>query len=125
MWKAWPLPYEPKNMIDLNWKIMLLVGDRPGQIRDAESTSSSTSLYEYETPEGGWPYPFDKKAKPADFISYNAVLALAEAGHRPETDEHLARAVKPCWPRNGRKAVGKATLSTRASTRPSAPRSSP
>ena len=33
-------------------------------------------LYEYETPEGGWPYPFDKKAKTADFISYNAVLAL-------------------------------------------------
>ena len=30
----------------------------------------------------------------ADFVSYNAVLALAEAGHRPETDEHLARAVK-------------------------------
>ncbi len=41
-----------------------------------------------------WPYPFDKKAKPADFISYNAILALAEAGHRPETDEHLAVAVK-------------------------------
>src|SRR5437763_2013017 len=33
-------------------------------------------------------------AKTADFISYNAVLALAEAGHRPETDEHLDRAVK-------------------------------
>jgi hypothetical protein len=45
-------------------------------------------------PQGGWPYPFDKKAKPADFVSYNAVLALAEAGHRPETDEHLDRAVK-------------------------------
>ena len=51
-------------------------------------------LYEYETPEGGWPYPFDKTAKTADFISYNAVLALAEAGRRPETDEHLDRAVK-------------------------------
>src|SRR5437763_3692699 len=33
-------------------------------------------------------------AKTADFISYNAVLALAEAGHTPETDEHLDRAVK-------------------------------
>src|SRR6202007_1734893 len=51
-------------------------------------------LYEYETPEGSWPYQFDKKAKPADFISYNAVLALAEAGRRPETDPHLDVAVK-------------------------------
>src|SRR5947207_2660047 len=51
-------------------------------------------LYEYETQEGSWPYPFDKTAKSADFISYNAVLALAEAGRRPETDEHLALAVK-------------------------------
>ena len=53
-----------------------------------------TQLYEYETPQGAWPYPFDKKAKPADFISYNAVLAVAMAGRRPETDEHLALAVK-------------------------------
>ena len=50
-------------------------------------------LYSYETPEGGWPYPFDKQAKPADFISYNAVYALALAGRRPETDERMARAV--------------------------------
>ena len=87
------LAYEPKNMIDLSWKIMLLsevnrekYGDQIGKLID--------KLYEYESPEGGWPYPFDKKAKPADFISYNAVLALAEAGRRPETDLHLALAVK-------------------------------
>ena len=35
-----------------------------------------------------------RQAKPADFISYNACIALAEAGRRPESDEHLARAVK-------------------------------
>ena len=40
-----------------------------------------------------WPYAFDKEAKPADFISYHAVLAAALAGRRPETDTHLARAV--------------------------------
>ena len=87
------LPYEPKNIIDLNWKIMLLseinrekYAPQIGVLID--------KLYGYETPEGGWPYPFDKKAKPADFVSYNAVLALAEAGHRPETDEHLNLAVK-------------------------------
>ncbi len=87
------LPYEPKNMIDLNWKIMFLSEvdrDKYGSQIDA----LIDKLYQYETPEGGWPYPFDKTAKASDFISYNAVLALAEAGHRPESDEHLARAVK-------------------------------
>jgi HEAT repeat protein len=85
--------YEPKNMIDLNWKIMLLsTVDRAKY--SAQIDHLIEQLYSYESPEGAWPYPFDKKAKPADFISYNAVLALAQAGRRPETDEHLGRAVK-------------------------------
>ena len=86
------LPDEPKNVIDLSWKIMLL-SEISREKYNSQIGALIDKLYEYETPEGGWPYPFDKKAKPADFISYNAVLALAEAGHRPETDEHLARAV--------------------------------
>jgi HEAT repeat protein len=87
------LPAEPKNMIDLNWKIMFL-SEINREKYASQINTLIDKLYEYETPEGGWPYPFDKKAKPADFISYNAVLALAEAGRRPETDEHLATAVK-------------------------------
>ena len=87
------LPYEPKNMIDLNWKIMFL-SEVNHQKYATQIDTLIEKLYEYETPDGGWPYPFDKKAKPADFVSYNAVLALGEAGRRPETDEHLARAVK-------------------------------
>ena len=90
---ALALPDEPKNMIDLNWKIMMLA-ELDKQKYASQIASLIDKLYEYETPEGGWPYPFDKSAKPADFVSYNAVLALAEAGHRPETDEHLERAVK-------------------------------
>jgi HEAT repeat protein len=87
------LPYEPKNVIDLNWKIQLL--SALGREKYSSQIGALIDkLYEYETPEGAWPYPFDKKAKPADFVSYHAVLALAEAGHRPETDEHMARAVK-------------------------------
>ncbi|HEY1984612.1 MAG TPA: HEAT repeat domain-containing protein [Terracidiphilus sp.] len=87
------LPDEPKNVIDLSWKIMLLSEiDRDKYA--APIASLIDKLYQFETTEGGWPYPFDKKAKPADFISYNAVLALAEAGHRPETDQHLDLAVK-------------------------------
>ena len=91
--EALALPYEPKNFIDLSWKIMFL-SEVNRQKYAPQIDTLINKLYEYETPEGGWPYPFDKKAKPADFISYNAVLALAEAGHRPETDEHLAVAVK-------------------------------
>jgi HEAT repeat protein len=87
------LPYEPKNMIDLNWKIMLLSTiDRAKYSTQLDRLIAK--LYQYESPQGAWPYPFDTKAKPADFVSYNAVLALAEAGRRPESDEHLALAVK-------------------------------
>jgi hypothetical protein len=85
--------YEPKNMIDLNWKIMLLATIDKTKYQ-TQLDQLITQLYEYETPQGAWPYPFDKKAKTADFISYNAVLAVAMAGRRPETDDHLALAVK-------------------------------
>ncbi|HEY3626209.1 MAG TPA: HEAT repeat domain-containing protein [Terracidiphilus sp.] len=87
------VPAEPKNLIDLSWKIMFF-SEINREKYSAQIEKLIAKLYEYETPEGSWPYPFDKSAKPADFISYNAVLALAEAGRRPETDEHLALAVK-------------------------------
>lgn len=86
------VPYEPKNMIDLNWKIHFLA--TIGREKYASQLKGLiTQLYSYEQPGGMWPYPFDKKAKPSDFISYHAVLALALAGHRPETDPNMARAV--------------------------------
>jgi hypothetical protein len=86
------VPYKPQNMIDLNWKIQFLstIG------RDKYLTELKTlidQLYSYEQPSGMWPYLFDKAGKPADFVSYNSVLALAMAGRRPETDPGLARAV--------------------------------
>jgi len=87
------VPYEPQNMIDVNWKIQFLATvDR--QKYSSQIDRLIDKLYDYETPDGSWPYPFDKAAKPADFVSYNSVLALALAGRRPETDEHLARAVQ-------------------------------
>jgi HEAT repeat protein len=86
------LARKPENMIDLNWKIQLLATvDRIKYASQIEKLIDQ--LYSYETPEGAWPYPFDKQAKPADFISYNAVYALAVAGRRPETDGRMARAV--------------------------------
>ncbi len=89
------VPYEPKNMIDLNWKIQFLATiDREKYAPELDKLIDQ--LYSYETPEGMWPYPLDKTAKPADFISYHAILALALAGRRPENDAHLARAVEAC-----------------------------
>ncbi len=89
------LPYEPKNMIDLNWKIHFLATVNR-QKYAAQLNQLIDQLYTFETPEGTWPYPLDKMAKPADFISYHAILALALAGRRPETDPHLACAVQAC-----------------------------
>ncbi|HEY3939412.1 MAG TPA: HEAT repeat domain-containing protein [Bryobacteraceae bacterium] len=86
------VPYKPLNMIDLNWKIHFLA--TIGREKYAsELNELIEQLYSYEQPGGTWPYPFDKKAKASDFISYHAVLALALAGHRPESDPNLARAV--------------------------------
>jgi HEAT repeat protein len=86
------LPYEPKNLIDLSWKIIFLAEVNREKYA-AQIDALINKLYEYENAEGGWPYQFDKQAKAADFISYNAVLALAQAGRRPETDQHLSLAV--------------------------------
>lgn len=85
--------YTPQNMIDLNWKIHFLATIDRDRYRH-ELDELIRQLYSYEQPNGMWPYPFDKGAKPADFISYHAVLALALAGRRPETDPNLARAVQ-------------------------------
>lgn len=86
------LARKPENMIDLNWKIQLLASVSRTKYA-AQLDKLIEELYSYENAEGGWPYQFDKNGKPADFISYNAVYALARAGRRPETDERMARAV--------------------------------
>ncbi len=84
--------YEPKNMIDVNWEIIFLAEiNREKYAQQIDKLIDQ--LYQYENAEGGWPYAFDKTAKPADFISYNAVYALAVAGRRPETDANMKRAV--------------------------------
>ncbi|HEX4808553.1 MAG TPA: HEAT repeat domain-containing protein [Bryobacteraceae bacterium] len=87
------VPYKPENMIDLNWKIQFLA--TAGREKYAAQLQLLIDeLYSHEQPEGMWGYAFDKDAKPADFISYNAVLALALAGRRPETDPKLALALQ-------------------------------
>ena len=86
------LAYEPKNLIDVAWEIILL-SEIGREKYHAEIDKLIAKAYDYENSDGGWPYQFDKKGKPADFISYNIVLALAEAGRRPETDAGMALAV--------------------------------
>lgn len=89
------VPYVPKNMIDLNWKIQFLATiGRQKYSRQLDSLIRQ--LYSYQEADGMWPYPFDKTRKTADFISYHSIYALALAGRRPETDPNMARAVKAC-----------------------------
>ncbi len=87
------LPYQPRNIIDLNWKIQFLATVGRGKYA-TELNQLIEQLYTYEQPDGMWGFALDKTSKPADFISYHAVLALALAGRRPETDPNLARAVQ-------------------------------
>jgi cellulose synthase operon protein C len=89
------LPYKPKNMIDLNWKIQFLA--HIGRQKYAKQLDELINqLYSYQEADGMWPYPFDKTRKTSDFISYHAIYALALAGRRPETDPNMARAVQVC-----------------------------
>lgn len=89
------LPYQPKNMIDLNWKIQFLA--TIGRQKYAKELNALIDqLYSYQESDGMWPYPFDKTRKTSDFISYHAIYVLALAGRRPETDPMMARAVQAC-----------------------------
>ncbi len=86
------LPYQPRNIIDLNWKIQFLATIGRDKYA-AQLNQLFEQLYSYQQPDGMWGFALDNKSKPADFISYHAVLALALAGRRPETDPNIARAV--------------------------------
>ncbi|PYV16943.1 MAG: hypothetical protein DMG21_09940 [Acidobacteria bacterium] len=87
--------YEPKNIIDVNWAINFFAA--AGREKYAKQLDKLIQkLGQFQLPDGEWPYHFDKSEKPADFITYHAIYALACAGRRPETDPHLARAVEYC-----------------------------
>ncbi len=88
-------PYEPKNFIDVNWKLTFLATLGREKYKK-ELDALIAKLYSFQREDGEWPYHFDKTEKPADFITYHAIYALATAGRRPETDPNLARAVDYC-----------------------------
>jgi HEAT repeat protein len=86
------VPYKPENMIDLNWKIYFLASIGREKY-NAQLNQLIDQLYSYQQPNSMWGFALDNKSKTADFISYHAVLAVAKAGRRPESDPNLARAL--------------------------------
>ena len=86
---------KPENVIDGAWKVVALTWmDRTKYKNDIDDLIQQ--LYRYQKPNGQWPYQFDAFGEPADFISYNVLWALAEAGHRPETDARMRLTYEYC-----------------------------
>ncbi len=68
----------PTNVIDLAWKLAAYASLKlPTEPLIAE-------LYRWQRPDGRFPMAFDKTSTPADFITFQALYALALAGERPE-----------------------------------------
>lgn len=68
----------PTNVIDLAWKLAAYASLKlPSEQLVAE-------LYKWQRPDGRFPLAFDKTSVPADFITFQALYALALAGQRPE-----------------------------------------
>jgi hypothetical protein len=68
----------PANVIDLAWKLAAYASMKlPTEPLIAE-------LYQWQHPDGRFPLAFDKTSAPADFITFQALYALALAGQRPE-----------------------------------------
>ncbi|PYT15374.1 MAG: hypothetical protein DMG59_14130, partial [Acidobacteria bacterium] len=83
----------PANIIDLSWKITALATiDRNGYRPETEKLIEQ--LYAWQTGEGRFPYQFNRSGAASDFITFQAMYALAVAGRRPGNDPRLARIVR-------------------------------
>jgi HEAT repeat protein len=82
---------KPDNVIDAAWKIVALTW-----MHKDGADALIEQLYRYQKPNGTWPYQFDTAGEPADFISFNVLWALAEAGHRPETEPRMRLTYEYC-----------------------------
>jgi HEAT repeats len=82
--------HAPTNVIDLAWKIATYA--TMGLPTDA----LIKELYKWQRPDGRFPLAFDKISAPADFITFQALYALALAGQRPERMiRYVLRAQRP------------------------------
>jgi hypothetical protein len=68
----------PANVIDLAWKLAAYAALK------LPTEALVSELYKWQRPDGRFPMAFDKTSRPADFITYQALYALALAGERPE-----------------------------------------
>jgi hypothetical protein len=80
---------KPANVIDLGWKIAGLATIDRTRYR-AEIQALVADLYRWQREDGRLPYAFDANAPASDFITIQALYALAVAGQRPETDARVA-----------------------------------
>ena len=116
------LPYEPKNMIDLNWKIMFL-SEVNREKYASQINTLIDKLYEYETPKVDGPIRSTRQPRRRTLSPTTRYWLWLKPGADPKPTNTWPCGEGACWRRNGRKAVGKAIRSTRASTRHSAQRS--
>jgi hypothetical protein len=72
------LAHKPENVIDLAWKLAAVANMK---LPTAELVAE---LYRWQREDGRYPMAFDKTSAPADFITFQALYALALAGERPE-----------------------------------------
>ncbi|HML16192.1 MAG TPA: hypothetical protein VK419_04165 [Bryobacteraceae bacterium] len=86
------LAAKPENVIDLGWKITALA--KMDLRADSLANTLIDELYSWQDDKGRFPYHFDRRETPADFITYQAMYALAAAGRRPETDSRLRKTVE-------------------------------
>lgn len=82
--------HQPDNVIDLAWKLAayatmkLPTGDLVAE------------LYKWQREDGRFPMAFDRTSAPADFITFQALYALALAGERPQKMiEYVLKAQRP------------------------------
>ena len=80
---------KPANVIDLAWKIAALAKF------GAKAEAEIEQLYSWQDAEGRFPYHFDRAEPRADFITYQALYALAVAGSKdPRLEKTVAYALK-------------------------------
>lgn len=81
-----------QNVSDLSWKITALAMMNAAAHR-AEIDAAVGALYRLQRDDGRYPYELHAEAAASDFVSFQAMYALAVAGRRPEVDARLAKLV--------------------------------
>ncbi len=117
------VPDEPKNVIDLSWKIMFFSEVNREQIRSANRRRSSTSSTSTRLRKAAGRIHSTRRPSLPTSSPTTPCWPWPKPAAAPRPTSTWRAPSKPCSPRNGPREVGKAIRSTRDSIRPSAPRS--